>query len=93
MDKKPETMPYKEVLKKTGIFSEDLKRQNRGTQMAESVKFPTSAQGMILWSVSSSPESSSVPTAQSLEPAWDSVSPSISAPPLLTLCQSLSKNK
>ena len=30
-------------------------------------------------------------TAQSLEPAWDSVSPSLSAPPLLTLCLSTSQ--
>ena len=34
------------------------------------------------------------PTAQSLEPASDSVSPSFSAPPLLVLCLSQSlKNK
>ena len=31
-------------------------------------------------------------TAQSLEPASDSVSPSLSAPPPLTLCLSLSLN-
>ena len=38
--------------------------------------------------------SGSVLTAQSLEPASDSVSPSLSAPPLLVLCLSLSlKNK
>ena len=36
----------------------------------------------------------SVLTAQTLEPDWDSVSPSLSAPPLLVLCLSLSlKNK
>ena len=35
----------------------------------------------------------SVLTAQSLELASDSVSPSLSAPPLLALCLSLSKNK
>ena len=34
--------------------------------------------------------SGSVLTAQSLEPASDSVSPSFSAPPLLVLCLSLS---
>ena len=44
---------------------------------------------MISWFTSSSPTSGSVPTAQSLEPASDSVSPSLSAPPLLAL--SLSK--
>ena len=50
-----------------------------------SVKRPTSAQGMISRSVSSSPASGSVLTAQRLDPASDSVSPSLSAPPLLTL--------
>ena len=55
---------------------------------------PTSAQVIISQSVGSSPVSVSVLTAQSLEPAWDSVSPSLSAPPLLMLCLSLSlKNK
>ena len=56
--------------------------------MAQSVKRPTSAQVMISRSVSSSPASGSVPTAQSLEPVSDSVSPSLSAPPPLTLCLS-----
>ena len=46
----------------------------------------------ISWFMSSSPESGSVLTAQSLEPASDSVSPSLSAPPLPTLSLSL-KNK
>ena len=41
-----------------------------------------------------SPSSGSVLTAQSLEPASESVSPSLSAPPPLVLCLSLSlKNK
>ena len=57
--------------------------------MAQSVKYLTSAQVMISQSVSSSPESGSVLTAQSLGPALDSVSPSLSAPPLLMI--SLSK--
>ena len=59
--------------------------------MAQSVKRPTSAQVMISRSVSSSPASGSVLTAQSLKPVSDSVSPSFSAPPLLMLCLSLSK--
>ena len=63
-----------------------------GTWVAQSVKCPTSAQVMISQSVSSSPVSGSVLTAQSLEPASDSMSPSLSAPTLLTLCLSL-KNK
>ena len=53
---------------------------------------PTSAQVMISQFVSSSPASGSVLTAQGLELASDSVSPSLSAPPLLTLRISL-KNK
>ena len=59
--------------------------------MAQSVKRPTSVQVMISRSVSSSPVSGSVLTAQSLEPALDSVSPSLSAPPMLVQCLSLSK--
>ena len=58
--------------------------------MAQSVKGPTSAQVMISQFVGSSPVSSSMLTAQSLEPASDSVSPSLSVPPLLTFCLSLS---
>ena len=62
--------------------------------MAQLVKSPTSVQVMISWFVSSRPTSGPVPTAQSLEPASDSVSPSLSAPPSFTLCLSLSlKNK
>ena len=57
--------------------------------MAQLVKSPTSAQVMISRFLSSSPMSGSVLTAQSLEPASDSVSPSLSAPPSLPL--SLSK--
>ena len=53
-----------------------------------------SAQVMISRFVSSSPASGSVLTAQSLDPASDSVSPSLSAHPVLMLCLSLSlKNK
>ena len=51
-----------------------------GTWVAPSAGRPTSAQVMISWSVSSSPASGSVLTAQSLEPASDSVSPSLSVP-------------
>ena len=59
--------------------------------MAQSVKRPTSAQVMISPFVSSSPASGSVLTARSLEPASDSVSPSLSAPSPLVLCLSISK--
>ena len=62
-----------------------------GAWVAQSVKRPTSAQVTILRSVSSSPASGSGLMAQSLEPASDSVSPSLSAPPPLMLCLSLSQ--
>ena len=57
--------------------------------MAQLVKCPTSAQVMISQFVSSSPALGSVLTAQSLEPALDSVSP-LSDPSLLALYLSLS---
>ena len=50
-----------------------------------------SVEVMISRFVSSSPGSGSVLTAQSLEPALGSVSPSLSAPPPLMLCLSLSQ--
>ena len=60
-------------------LSLSLSRINsRGTWVAQSVKGPTSAQVMISQFMSSSPVSGSVLTAQSLEPASDSVSPSLS---------------
>ena len=62
----------------------------RGAWVVQSVNHLTSTQVRILLFVSSSSTSGSVLTAQSLEPASDSVSPSLSAPPLLTLCLSLS---
>ena len=46
------------------------------------------AQVVISWFMGSSPVLGSVLTAGSLEPALDSVSPSLSAPPLLVLCLS-----
>ena len=62
-----------------------------GAWVAQSVKCPSSAQVTISRFVGASPTSDSVLTARSLEPASDSVSPSHSAPPPLTLCLSLSK--
>ena len=59
--------------------------------MAQSVERLTSAQVMISQFVGSSPMLGSVLTAGSLEPASDSVSPSLSAPPQLTFCLSLSQ--
>ena len=62
-----------------------------GTWVAQSVGRPTSAQVMISRSVSTSPASGSVLTAQSLEPVSDSVSPSLSDLPPFMLCLSLSQ--
>ena len=62
-----------------------------GAWVAPSVELLTSAQVMISRSVGSSPASGSVLMAQSLETALDSVSPSLSAPPLRILCFSLSQ--
>ena len=74
---------------------DEIKKGNtRSAWVAQSVEQPTSAQVMISQLVSSSPASGSVLTAQSLEPASDSVSPSLSAPPLRVLYFSQSlKNK
>ena len=69
------------------------RRQSWDAWVAQPVKHPTSAQVMITWSVSSSPKSGSVLTAQSLEPVSDSVSPSLSDPPLFMLCLSLSQKE
>ena len=49
----------------------------RGAWVAQLVKHPTSAQIMFSWSLSLSPALGSVLTAQSLEPALDSVSSSL----------------
>ena len=62
--------------------------------MAPPVENPTWARVMLSRFVSSSPALDSVLTAQSLEPASDSVSPSLSASPLLALSLSpFLKNK
>ena len=61
--------------------------------MAHSVKHLTLAQGMISRFMSLSHVSGSGLTPQSLEPASDSVSPSLSAPPLLVLSSLSLKNR
>ena len=71
---------------------------HRGTWVAQSVKRPTSAPVMISKFVNLSPASGSVLTAQGLETAFDSGSPSLSLPfpnpPPHALSRSLSlKNK
>ena len=65
--------------------------QSGDTWMAQLVKCLTSAQVMISQSMRLSPVLGPVLTAQSLEPASDSVPPSVSAPPLLMLCLSMSQ--
>ena len=68
--------------------------KRQGTWVAQLVARLTLAQVMISQSVGSSSASGSVLTARSLEPALDSVSPSLSASPPLTFCFSLFlKNK
>ena len=66
------------------IFTSDIPFKSnliiRGAWVAQSVERPTSAQVMISRSVSLSPASGFVLTTQSLEPASDSVSPSLSLP-------------
>ena len=58
-----------------------------GLSDSQSVKHLTLAQLMISWFVSLSPTGVSVVTTQSLEPALDSVPPSLSAPhPLVRAC-------
>ena len=66
------------------------KALSRGASVAQSVKDRTSAQVMISQFVSSSPALGSVLTAQSPEPDLDFASPSLSAPPQLAFCLSLS---
>ena len=62
--------------------------------VVQSVKHSASSQVMISCFMDLIPALGSVLTAQSLEPASDSASPSLSAPPLLMLCLSVSlKNK
>ena len=69
----------------------DNKNESRGAWVAQSVKHLTSAQAMMSRFVSSGSASGSVLTVQSLKPALDSVSPSLSATPPITLCLSLLK--
>ena len=60
--------------------------------MAQSVGRPTSARVMLSRSMNSSPALGSVRTAWSLEPALDSVSLPLFAPPLLSVSLSVSRS-
>ena len=78
-------------LKGEGALSERFYKNKRwGVWVAQLVKCPTSARVMISGFTGSSLTSVSVPTAQSLEPASYSLSPSPSTPPSLVLSLSLS---
>ena len=86
---------YSFVIMHPGLMSIDEVNHNksfcfRGAWVAQSVECLTLAQVMISWFIGSSPTSGSVLTAQSPEPALDSVSPSLSAPLQHMLCLSLS---
>ena len=71
-----------------------VNRQFRGAWVAQSVERPTLDQVIISQFMSLSPTLGSVLTPGSLEPASDSVSLSLSAPPLFVCALSLSlKNK
>ena len=63
----------------------------RGAWVAQLVECPTSAPVIILQFMSSSPTLGSVLTAQSLEPALDSVSPSLPLPCSCSVSLPLSK--
>ena len=67
------------------IIGQFKKSDLRGAWVTLSVKQLTSAQVMISELLIVNPKSGSVLTAQSLEAASNSVSPSLSAPPQLTL--------
>ena len=69
-----------------GEDSIHLKGKTRDVWVAQSVECSTSARVMILQLTGSSPASGSVLTAKSLEPASDSVPPSLSASPPFMLC-------
>ena len=87
-------LPYRHLLSTLwpGML---FKRQHLDApRRAQSVNHQTSAQVVISRFMGSSPTSGSVLTAQSLEPAWDSVSPSLSLPLPLSCSVSLFlKNK
>ena len=84
--------PLSTILQLLVIIQLFQNKKLRGAWVAQSVERPTSAQAMISQLMSLSPALGSVLTAQSLEPASDSVSPSLSASLPLMPCLCL-KNK
>ena len=73
-----------------GSLFKNSNKGRGGAWVAQSVKCPTSDQVMISWFVGSIPSSGSMLTAQSLEPALDSASPSLSLCPSPACALSLS---
>ena len=65
--------------------------EERGTWVAQSVKLPTPNFGFDLTVPGIKPSMGLL--TDSMEPPWDSLSPSLSAPPPLMLFLSLSQNK
>ena len=86
------SIPEVDPLTSTPFIRGGRKEDVRGAWVAQSLKNPTSVQVMVSRFASSSPGSGSVLTAQSLEPALDCESPSLSVPSLFMLSLSL-KNK
>ena len=91
---KKRTLKWKKWIGVNWATSTPLKiRTAWGSWVAQSVKHPTLAQVMISRSVSSSPASGSVLTAQSLETVSDSVSPSLWPSPVHAVSPCLKNNK
>ena len=78
------------TVRKKGVINKTRNTLDGGSWVAQSVQHPASAQVMILQFMNLSPASGSVLTAQSLEPALDSVSPSLSVSLLFAHSCSLS---
>ena len=95
----PTEAHYTEVVAARGSVHAQLSCFNleeglpQGTWESQLVKPPPSAQVMISWFVGSSPATGSGLTGQSLEPASDAPSPSLSAPSPITLGLSLTQNE
>ena len=86
-----ETKKWQKLSSREKLVSYKDCGHSRGAWVAQSVKRLTSPQVMISRSVSWSPASDSVLTAQSLEPVADSVSPSLWPSPVHALSLSVSK--
>ena len=82
------------MVKYTHNCGEDLEpERSQDAWVAQLVKYATSAQVMIPLFLGSSPAWGSLLTAQSLEPASDSVSPSLCSSPTYTVSLSVSLSR